>query len=509
MAPIEDGQDVDSIIEQFSQPTSRARATFESELRLRMRIIAALKFGNAHLLRHFGAKFDNTLPSPLQSHVSVPDIVVVNPNGGEIIFYGVPDSQVARVFKNPQLADRTDRRVPEIELATVYEDENVGQNVENPVDNQWRQRYMDLNTVLVNGFCEVYRQTRSLMEVLKEPTGVKKHDGTAATDVSDSGDEAALFRRAFRAFGVAADVVSKATTVACTAINTPPITSLHTGAKNPGSSSQWRWQTQPMGTPGYTRIAPGRSSGFDQSHLGKRRRTVPASDRERLELQQMNPSLGAKDSSAAHTFYDDEEDEDSARGAKRRSSDTTADEISRSRRLASRFGAFLQDSSSDDTPIWSEDIERVVYSSNKTSENRKRCCTISRQVAAPPPPPPQPSFDQPTSGPPANTQSASRPDGSSSDGSSGASLRRGVERLTMDSDEYMADVEGSLALDPRVCGERVSMDTDQDMTDPKDSLVTPPGNCDKRTVYRSEDVDEGYARDGPEGIRWRFVYPSV
>lgn len=177
-----------------------------------------------------------------------------------------------------------------------------------------------------------------------------------------------------------------------------------------------------------------------------------------------NPFLRDKTFSAAYACYDNDEDEDSERQPKRRGSAPNPGSTARSQTPASMLKPPAEDVPSDYTPISSGEIKRMAHSCVESddvdSKRRNSKCDnfAHRQGSADVltslvlPSSDMFVFQLPADAPPACRHGSAPGSSSDSDGSSGRSLRRAVERLTMDSDEYMADAEVSLGPSTTRCG---------------------------------------------------------
>lgn len=165
---------------------AETRQRYDQELRLRERIITALRLGNLGLLRQFASAMGNH-DSPLSEwramRVAIPDIVVADPNGGEVVFYGLEDSNVAAIYGNVSPPEWT----KEASVATVVDKDKASNKTAWQED--WKKRYLDLSRLLSKGSCEVRRQLLSIARYHQKLHLVREHFNRIGRDYALPGME--------------------------------------------------------------------------------------------------------------------------------------------------------------------------------------------------------------------------------------------------------------------------------------------------------------------------------
>lgn len=328
---------------------AETRQRYEMELRLRERIITALRMGNLELLRHFAysvRQCDNPMSEWMSMRVGVPDIVVVDPSGGEVVFYSLEDAEVAAIYRNLDPS--------EFGAATNVDNGYLGPVHHGGTDRgssqeDWQKRYMELAGLLTVGNCEVNRQIETIgnlynmWPILEESHGNQESGSLAPEPQINAAD---VFRCILGAFDVVALVIMRAASLAntITGINLPPV--LSPSVSKFQKNTENRRQTlremlakhraktfadKGVSAPGDSdlHIAPEtpQSTGCDHTNLGKRRRAHPLSIaeladliREREKALLLSPrSCGC--STPQIIMYDSEEEHHTPRSKRRATMD--------------------------------------------------------------------------------------------------------------------------------------------------------------------------------------------
>jgi len=141
----------------------------------------ALRLGNLGLLRHFASavsKHDSPLSEWRAMRVAVPDIVVADPSGGEVVFYGLEDANVAAVYEhlNPPEWTKDASKASgsgEDNMASVVDQDKASNK--KACQEDWQKRYTDLSRLLSKGSCEARRQLHSIARYHQNLPFLREH----------------------------------------------------------------------------------------------------------------------------------------------------------------------------------------------------------------------------------------------------------------------------------------------------------------------------------------------